>query len=446
MVSLTRKRISKMETQIKRVLIRTVFVLMVATAFALAVPTNVSAATITVPDDYSTIQQAINAASAGDTVYVRSGTYYEHVTIGKSLTLQGENRDTTIIDGSGTGDVIQVTGDKVNFNELTVHNGDFGIQLQSSDHDTISNMIISNHTFYGVGVHGSCYNLIIDCSLTNCGSGIALWAGSHNNTYENCEASYSPSGFHVGWGHYNLVKNCKAWNCSRGIDLDSCWYARVENCDVWSNAAGIVLHSWGSAKYNTITECNAYSNGIGIHVYDQQSHGGYNEIYRNDFMNNTQFQAVDEQYYPNEWDDGYPSGGNYWGDYTGVDNYSGVNQDQPGSDGIGDTPYIIPGTATSRDNYPLMISNYVPQALADLVDDVVDLNLQQGISNSLDMKLDAVSKALEDVNENNDVAAINALGAFINAVQAQRGNKISEDDADALIATAQQIIDLITAG
>ncbi len=98
-----------METKIKRVLIRTVFVLMVATVFAVAMPVNVSAATITVPDDYPTIQQAVNAAAPNDTVFVRSGMYYEHVTIDKSLTLQGENRDTTIIDGSGSGNVIYTT-------------------------------------------------------------------------------------------------------------------------------------------------------------------------------------------------------------------------------------------------------------------------------------------------------------------------------------------------
>jgi len=54
----------------------------------------------------------------------------------------------------------------------------------------------------------------------------------------------------------------------------------------------------------------------------------------------------------NVWNDGYPSGGNYWSDYTGVDEKSGPNQDQPGSDGIGDTPYFIDGY--NQDRYPLM--------------------------------------------------------------------------------------------
>lgn len=71
-------------------------------------------------------------------------------------------------------------------------------------------------------------------------------------------------------------------------------------------------------------------------------------------------------------------------------------------------------------------------------------NLKHGIENSLDAKLDAALKALEDINENNDVAAINTLEAFINAVQAQSGTKITEADADALIAAAQEIIALLS--
>ena len=84
--------------------------------------------------------------------------------------------------------------------------------------------------------------------------------------------------------------------------------------------------------------------------------------------------------------------------------------------------------------------------LQGLANQVIALNLQKGIANSLDAKLYAALQALDDLNENNDVAAINALQAFINAVEAQRGKKISQEDADALIAAAQEIIDLLIAG
>jgi len=83
------------------------------------------------------------------------------------------------------------------------------------------------------------------------------------------------------------------------------------------------------------------------------------------------------------------------------------------------------------------------EMLLQLIEDVVALNLQEGISNSLDTKIEAALNALDDVNENNNVAAINSLNAFINAVEAQRGNKIPEADADALINKSQKIIDCL---
>jgi hypothetical protein len=75
---------------------------------------------------------------------------------------------------------------------------------------------------------------------------------------------------------------------------------------------------------------------------------------------------------------------------------------------------------------------------------VEDLNLQQGIDNSLDAKLEAAKKALEDLNENNDGAAINSLQAFINAVEAQRGKALTEEQADMLIEMVQRIIDSLS--
>ncbi len=82
-----------------------------------------------------------------------------------------------------------------------------------------------------------------------------------------------------------------------------------------------------------------------------------------------------------------------------------------------------------------------PTALLELlIQQVLALNLQQGIENSLDAKIDAAIQALDDLNANNDVAACNALQAFINAVDAQGGNQITQVDADALIAAVQEIM------
>jgi hypothetical protein len=132
-----------------------------------------------------------------------------------------------------------------------------------------------------------------------------------------------------------------------------------------------------------------------------------------------------------------PVGGNFWSIWSAPD---------ANGDGFVDSPFVFPG---GQNNLPWANPNgwLTPEVqIKELVAEVVSLNLQQGITNSLDSKLDAVLKALEDVNENNDGAAIGALGAFINAVNAQRGGKITEEDADALIEMAQQIIDLLTNG
>jgi hypothetical protein len=88
-----------------------------------------------------------------------------------------------------------------------------------------------------------------------------------------------------------------------------------------------------------------------------------------------------------------------------------------------------------------------PVELLDILAcDIIDLDLHPGIENSLLAKLDAAIAKLEDGNPKNDKAAINSLQAFINAVKAQSGKKISEEDADDLIAFAQQIIDMLTSG
>jgi hypothetical protein len=87
---------------------------------------------------------------------------------------------------------------------------------------------------------------------------------------------------------------------------------------------------------------------VGAGIYLKSSNN--NRIYHNNFINNSP-QARDDG--SNYWDDGYPSGGNYWSDYSGVDENHGENQNIPGSDGIGDTPYSI-SDGSNKDRYPLI--------------------------------------------------------------------------------------------
>jgi len=123
--------------------------------------------------------------------------------------------------------------------------------------------------------------------------------------------------------------------------------------------------------------------------------------------------------------------------------FSGIGWDFVGEtvNGANDIWWINEGK-----DYPrLWWETIEPVELLDiLAQDVIDLELQPGLENSLLAKLDAALQKLEDDNENNDAATINLLEAFINTVEAQRGKKIPEADADALIAAAQEIIDLLS--
>jgi parallel beta-helix repeat protein len=100
--------------------------------------------TITVPDDYPTIQEAINHANAGDTVFVRNGTYYEHVCVNKTVSISGQDRNTTVIDGNQTGTVVAVTADNVNVSGFTVQNGEVGLDLGGDGNTVTSSMFSSN--------------------------------------------------------------------------------------------------------------------------------------------------------------------------------------------------------------------------------------------------------------------------------------------------------------
>ena len=88
------------------------------------------------------------------------------------------------------------------------------------------------------------------------------------------------------------------------------------------------------------------------------------------------------------------------------------------------------------------------QTVMDLADKILQLNVKNGISNSLDAKLNAVLNTIDDINTNNDAAAINSLEAFINAINTQLSNgKIPSTDqwlADVLINDAQAIIDYLS--
>jgi probable HAF family extracellular repeat protein len=201
----------------------------------------------------------------------------------------------------------------------------------------------------------------------------------------------------------------------------------------WTEAEGMIsLGSlWGEDHYAYATDCSADGSIIV---------GG-------DYDNTTDTDAVF-----------------IWDEVNGMRNLKDVLISEYGLDLTGWTLMGMGNVHISADGLTIVGRGYNPDGnpegwiaelpprdpidmIVDLIGQVMALNLQQGIENSLDAKLNSALGALDDISTNNDAAAINTLEAFINAVEAQRGDKIpNEADAEALITAAEEIIGILSGG
>lgn len=171
-----------------------------------------------------------------------------------------------------------------------------------------------------------------------------LLSGRENVTIKNMEIKGFIYGIQlISSSNNTLFRNSITNNEHDGIYLDESDYNTIYGNDVMANGEyGICIIS---SSNNTICGNNLasdYYHDIGL------SSSINNTFYHNNFISD----VVGDSSYGNDWDAGYPSGGNYWDDYNGADLYGGPDQNIAGSDGIGDTPYIIDSNNT--DNYPLM--------------------------------------------------------------------------------------------
>jgi hypothetical protein len=81
--------------------------------------------------------------------------------------------------------------------------------------------------------------------------------------------------------------------------------------------------------------------------------------------------------------------------------------------------------------------------LAALVETVLSMNIQAGIGNALDRKLQNALSALDHAQAGDLASAAGILYAFIQSVEAQRGKRLTEEQSDQLVAAAQAIIDTL---
>jgi parallel beta-helix repeat protein len=275
---------------------------------------------IYVPTNYSTIQEAIDHADSGDTVFVSKGVYLENVVINnKSISLVGESADLTIVDGSETGSVVSIyTANNVSVRGFTIQRSgtsppDSAIRIQDSSDVVISNNKIteSNH---GISMYSSSNNTIIsNMVFSNSFNGVYLYSSSDNQVSGNVISDNYYSGVYIQSSSGNLISG-------NTISLS------VTNYGVY-----FYFSSDNVVSGNTIS-----LNGFGTYL----TFSGNNTIYHNDFSNNTN-QASCDPASANIWS--YGGEGNYWSDYKGQD----TNQD-----GIGNIPYDI--YVNNKDYYPLM--------------------------------------------------------------------------------------------
>jgi parallel beta-helix repeat protein len=208
------------------------------------------------------------------------------------------------------------------------------------------NNILNNEAQYGgagIALRKSKENYIQYNLINNSINGITFFKSLENTVKENKLFNCTGSSIYLLYSErIDMLKNL-IFNNSEGIRIEDSWKNEVFSNLISENEYGVILEDSNTT--------NIICNQISFNIYGIKSIKSYNNnIYHNNILNNTyQFQT---DWGSNLWHNFYPSGGNYWSDYSGSDQNSGPDQDQPGSDGIGDTPYWIKNP--NKDRYPFM--------------------------------------------------------------------------------------------
>jgi len=173
--------------------------------------------------DYQHIQTAIDNANPGDTILVRAGTYTENIAILKPITLLGEDRESTIIDGGGQGDVVNVKVDGVEITGFTIRgsgSGGAGVFMDGASNGLITNCHIDEN-YFGLKLGSADQNIVRENQITNAtNDGIALDKYCNGNIFF----------------HNNLLHN--GGNAFDG-GIDNQWYnATLNEGNYWDDYAG----------------------------------------------------------------------------------------------------------------------------------------------------------------------------------------------------------------
>ena len=276
-----------------------------------------SATTIYVPDNYATIQEAVNASNDGDMIIVGDGTYTENIYVNKSLNIRSENGSafTTIIAADSNSHVFWVAADYVDINGFTVkggnddefhskagiylflevdycnisdnnasYNGE-GIWLHGSSNNIIANNIANSNGNYGIFLFSICDNNILINNTVNSNNitGIELW-GSNNNMIMNNTASGNDRGICLFDSSNNILSGNNASNNNYGSYHYGIYLLKSRNNSLTNNI--ISNNDYGTyllkSKNNNLTNNIISNNDYGIYMVSSNS----SNIHPNNFINN----------------------------------------------------------------------------------------------------------------------------------------------------------------
>jgi len=245
--------------------------------------------------------------------------------------------------------------ENVNLSSNVVSHNAFGINIWNSTNTSIENNEVYSHSGWAVELHASYGNKVANNCISNVSAldGIRLMFSSGNSLTGNNITACEHSGILLWHDCDNNTATCNNIQLSgslgvipgHGVEILLSHNNTFSN-NVFSHGSNQGLVAIESSD-NTVAANLVSSNRKGIVLRDSIR----NRVYHNSIIDNWEQQGFDDTG-ENFWDDGYPSGGNYWSDYTGVDNHSGPHQNETGSDGIGDTPYVI--DEKNQDKYPFM--------------------------------------------------------------------------------------------
>ncbi|MCK5039315.1 MAG: PQQ-binding-like beta-propeller repeat protein, partial [Thermoplasmata archaeon] len=239
-------------------------------------------------EQFDEIQAAIDDKDTvdGHTITVEAGTYYENLEMNKALTIIGEDRDNTIINGSSDtpplpwpftmGNVVNITSNLANITGFTITGGSYGIFILESHNISISENNISDNKYSGIWSIVS-DNITIDSNiiLNNGEEGIYIWTSKNNKITNNQVSQSAQNGIHIFDSNYNLFSdNIISFNDENGLLIEGCYNNILKDNIISKNANGMFLRN---SDDNTITNNFIENNdGYGILLYSSDNSNANN--------------------------------------------------------------------------------------------------------------------------------------------------------------------------